>query len=346
MYHLLKTKNLLNQMKTQHFQRLMMATMLSGLLFTACNKSNNSSSGTSNQDLQTQSDDETRVSTETDAAFDDVNTVMVGQASVTGASETPALRYGVAVNGGNQDTVKSSICDAVVTIDTVDNPRTITINYNGSNCLLTRVRTGSVVISIPKGTVWSQAGAHVTVSFNNLKIVRALDNKSIVLNGTHTYTNVSGGSLLSLNANSTSPIVHTVTSDNMSITFDNGSQRTWSVARQRSYSYSGGIVITETGLHASGNTTGISEWGTNRFGNSFQTQISQALVVAQSCSWQLTTGQVVVTNAAGSTTVTFGLNSTGGPQTSCPIGTAAATYYFELVWAGNGGKSYTFILPY
>ena len=330
-------------MKTMNFQRLMMATALSGLLLTACNKNNNSSSGTSNQDLQTQSDDETRVSTETDAAFDDVNTVMGSQAAVTGASETPTLRYGVGVDGGNQDTVKTTICDAVVTIDTVDNPRTITITYNGSNCLLTRVRSGSVVISIPKGTRWSTAGAAVTVNFNNLKIVRVLDGKSITLNGTHTYTNVSGGSLLSLNANSTTPIVHTMTSDNMSITFDNGAQRTWSVARQRSYSYSGGIVVTETGMHTIGSTTGISEWGANRFGNSFQTQISQALVVAQSCSWQLTSGQVVVTNAAGSTTVTFGLNSTG-QATSCPVN--SGTYYFELVWTGNAGKSYTFILPY
>jgi hypothetical protein len=331
-------------MKTKNFQRLMFATMLSGLLFAACKKSNNNStSGTSDQDLQTQSDDETRVSTETDAAFDDVNTAMTNQAAVTGASTAPTLRYGVTVDGGNQDTVQTSICDAVVTVDTVDNPRTITITYDGSNCLLTRIRTGSVVISIPKGTRWSTAGATITVNFNNLKIVRVLDGKAITLNGTHTYTNVSGGSLLSLNANSTSPIVHTITSDNMSITFDNASQRTWSVARQRSFSYSGGIVVTETGMHTDGTTTGISEWGTNRFGNSFESQIAQALVVSQSCSWQMTAGQVVLTNAAGSTSVTFGLNSTGQP-TSCPISTG--TYYFELVWTGNGGKSYTFILPY
>jgi hypothetical protein len=320
----------------------MFVTALSGLLFAACKKSN-SNSGTSDQDLQTQSDDETRVSTETDAAFDDVNTAMISQPAVTGASEAPTLRYGVSVTGGNNDTVQTSICDAVVTLDTVDNPRTITITYNGSNCLLTRVRTGSVVVSIPKGTRWSTAGAAITVKFNNLKIVRVLDNKSITLNGTHTYTNVSGGSLLSLNANSTTPIVHTITSDDMSITFDNGSQRNWSVARQRSFSYTGGIVISETGMHTIGSTGGISEWGTNRFGNSFQTQISQALVVSQSCGWQMTAGQAVVTNAAGTTTVTFGLNSTG-QATSCPIG--AGFYYFELVWAGTGGKTYTFILPY
>jgi len=331
-------------MKTRNFQCLIMATALSGLLLAACNKSNNnSSSGTSDQDLQTQSDDEARVSTETDAAFDDINTAMSTEASVTGASQAPALRYGVSVTGGNNDTVKTSICDAVVTIDTVDNPRTITITYNGSNCLLTRVRTGSIVISIPRGTIWSQAGAHVSVTFNNLKIVRALDGKGITLNGTHTYTNVSGGSLLSLNANSTTPIVHSITSSDMSITFDNGAKRSWNIARQRSFSYSGGIVITETGLHTDGSMSGISEWGTNRFGNSFETQISQALVVSQSCAWQMTGGQVVLTNSAGSITVTFGLNSTG-QSISCPMG--SGTYYYELVWAGSSGKTYTFILPY
>ena len=330
-------------MKMRNFQHLLMATTLSGLLLAACNKNNNSNSGTSNQDLQTQSDDETRVSTETDAAFDDINTAMSTEASVTGASQAPALRYGVSVTGGNNDTVKTSICDAVVTVDTVDNPRTITITYNGSNCLLTRVRTGAVVISIPKGTIWSQAGAHVSVSFNNLKIVRVFDNKYITLNGTHTYTNVSGGTLLSLNANSTTPIVHTITSSDMSITFDNGAQRSWNIARQRSFTYNNGIVITETGMHTDGSKDGISEWGTNRFGTSFETQIAQALVVSQSCAWQMTAGQVVVTNAAGAITVTFGLNA-AGQAISCPIG--SGTYYFQLVWSGSGGKTYTFILPY
>jgi hypothetical protein len=50
-----------------------------------------------------------------------------------------------------------------------------------------------------------------------------------------------------------------------------------------------------------------------------------------------------LTNAAGMTTISFGLNATG-TATSCPV--QGATYYFELVWTGNGGKTYTFILPY
>jgi len=324
-------------------QSLLMAASLSLFLFACKKDSNNSNAAPSNADLQTQSDDENRVSNETDAAFDDVNTSMNGQASVTGTSETAPIRYGVAVQGGTaHDTVKSLICDAVVTIDTIDATRNLTITYNGGNCQLTRVRTGSIVVAWAKGAKWATAGTSFTVTFNNLKITRVLDGKSITLNGTHTYTNVSGGNIFTLSANS-SPVVHTISSSNMSITFDNGAQRTWNIARMRTYTYNNGIVLTTTGTHSEGNTGGISEWGTNRFGNAFTVQIKTGLTVAQSCAWQLTAGEVALTNAQGTTDITFGLNSTG-QAISCPIGTGV--YYFQLVWTGLSGKSYTFIMPY
>jgi len=325
-------------------QSLLMAASLSLFLFACKKESNSSGSGPSNADLQTQSDDESRVSNETDAAFDDVNTSMNGQASVTGASEVAPIRYGVAVQGATaHDTVKSLICDAVVTIDTIDNTRNLTITYNGGNCQLTRVRTGSIVVSWAKGVKWATPCATFTVTFNNLKITRVLGGKSITLNGTHTYTNVSGGNIFSLNANSTSPIVHTISSTNMSITFDNGAQRNWNIARQRSFSYNNGIVITETGTHTEGTLNGISEWGSDRFGNDFTVQIMNGLTVAQSCAWQLTGGRVQLVNAQGTTDITFGLDSTG-KATGCPIGTGV--YYFQLVWTGLSGKNYTFIMPY
>jgi hypothetical protein len=58
---------------------------------------------------------------------------------------------------------------------------------------------------------------------------------------------------------------------------------------------------------------------------------------------QVTSGEVGVANAAGSTMITFGLNAQG-QATSCPIG--SGTYYFQLAWTGKAGKTYTFILPY
>ncbi len=270
---------------------------------------------------------------------------MLSQSAVTGSSISPTLRYGVTVDGGNQDTIKNTgVCNAVVTIDTIDNPHTLTINYNGKTSDSLRSRSGSIVISIAAGVEWRNAGAVVTVQFNNLKITRLLDNKSITFNGTHTYTNVSGGSLASLTNNNAAAITHTITSSNMSITFDNGSQRTWSFARQRVFSYNNGLVIALSGTHVDGSVTNISEWGTNRFGNSFEAQITQPLVIAQSCYWQVVSGTYILTNAAGTTTLTFGLDATGVVMASCPVN--GGTYYLELIWAGAGGKTYTFILPY
>ena len=331
-------------MKTTTFYRLLVITAFTGMLF-SCNKSNSSSSssGTSSTDLQTTSDDQTRVSTESDAAFDDVNTTMTSQASVTGSNLNPGIRH-TEIEGGGGDTVKSYICDASVSLDTTDNPHTLTITYNGTNCALDRTRTGSVVVSWTPGVRWSTAGAVVTVAFQNLAITRLSDNKTITLNGTHTYTNVSGGSLLSLPNNPGTSITHTITSSNMSITFDNGAKRNWNVARQRVYSYSEGFVITTTGTNTNGSVTGISEWGTDRFGNSFQTIIAQPRVISESCSWQMTAGEVQLSNTAGTTSITYGLSATG-TATSCPV--SGGTYYFQLSWtAAVSGKSYTFILPY
>jgi hypothetical protein len=331
-------------MKATNLYRFLFASTLCGFLFTACKKSSSPSSTTSQTQLQAQADDEARVSTETDAAFNDVNTVMENQASVTGSSQGRSVRYGVEVEGGNQDTVKGSlICNATVTLDTIDNPHTITITYNGKTSDSLRSRTGSIVISWAAGSRWITANDQITVQFQNLAIKRLLDNKSITFNGTHTYTNVSGGSLLSLTSNAATPIQHTITSSNMSITFDDGSQRTWSFARERTFSYNNGLVISESGNHTNDTLTNISEWGTNRFGNPFTAQIRTPLTVKASCGWQVTSGIYVLTNNSGVLTLTFGLNVDGTPATGCALDDL---YYLQLNWAGSGGNTYSILLPY
>lgn len=326
-------------MKTKILYRFAMALTITGVMFAACKKdNNNSSSGQSTADIQTQSDDQSQADNEQDGIANDVNTTLTAQeTTVTGGGGGP--RNGIAVQGNKPDTVKTYICDAIVVRDTVSNPRTLTITYNGSNCNGTRTRTGTVVISWAPGTVWKNKGAQVTVTVNNLKITRIKDGKSITLNGSHLYTNVSGGSLIDLPK--LGSITHTIVSSDMSITFDNGSKRSWQVARQRIYTYNNGIVITTTGTHTDGNTTGIIEWGTNRFGNSFTAVINQPLVISQSCNFQMTAGSIEVIRPEVTTTLTFGLDSTG-----TPIGCTDAGYYFKLVWEGAGGKTYTFILPY
>ena len=331
-------------MKTKILYRVATLAAFSGILFMACHKTNSTAASDTTSDMQVQSDDETRFSNETDAVSDDVNTAMSFNGSVSGASaaQNPGYGQGVAIDGiPHVDTPPNPICDGTITVDTSANPRKITITYNGNNCNVTRTRTGVVVISIPQGVRWADKGAQVTVTITNLKIVRLLDQKGITLNGTHVYTNVTGGSLGNIIALGT--ITHTVTSSNMSVTFDNGAQRTWQLARQRIYTYaSQTLTIAETGMHADGTTTGISEWGTNRFGNSFETVITTPLTISSGCGFQLISGAAELIRSNVTIAVTFGLDANGN-STSCPV---SGSYYFKLVWEGSGGKSYTFILPY
>src|SRR5258708_33140613 len=110
-------------MKTKTLSRLVLITAFTSLLF-ACKKSSvdSNSSTMSNADLQTQSDDQTRVSTESDAAVTYVNTVMTDQSTITGSSETPAIRYDGATDG--MDSIKKILlCDAVSARQTTPNPR-------------------------------------------------------------------------------------------------------------------------------------------------------------------------------------------------------------------------------
>src|SRR6185503_13416176 len=102
---------------------------------------------------------------------------------------------------GRFEGIQGTICDATVTMDLVSNPRTITITYDGTVCSgAFHKRQGVVVISMAQDVQWKNQGAAVTVTFQNLKITRLRDNKSITINGAQTYTNVSGGLLVNLQA--------------------------------------------------------------------------------------------------------------------------------------------------
>ena len=293
----------------------------STLLFTACKKDNNKGSDDYTAEATLQSDDQASFSTELDAADNDANTAL----------ETEI---------GFNSRVQGLICDATVTSDTTTNPKTITITYNGTNCAGNRTRSGSVKISVAGDARWKNVGAVITVSFQNLKITRLRDNKSITINGTHTMTNVTGGLLATLPV--VQKITHTITSSDMSITFDDGTKRTWQIARKRDFTYNNGVVLTITGTHTEGNATNVAEWGLNRFGHAFTCAITQPLVIRQDCNFRLVSGQIQHVGPVITATTTFGLDATG-KETGCP---GAGNYYFKVDWTFNSGRTNTLILPY
>jgi hypothetical protein len=309
-------------MKKQALKFSILALSLA-LTFAACQKEDTPPDETPEE--STSSQDNSRFSAEIDAVSQDANLAIEGNIGFSGRG-----------NG------VQSLCDATVVVDTSLNPRTITITYNGLNCLGNRIRTGKIVISMPANIRWRDVGAAITVDFQNYKVTRVSDNKSITINGSKTITNQSGGLLI--NIATAGPITHIVSSNGLAVSFDNGTFRSWQVARKHVYSYSAATlaVLTVTGNHTEGTTTGIAEWGTNRFGNAFTTVISSALKIRQDCNFRLTEGAVVHSTANFSATTTFGLDASGN-ATGCP---GAGLYYMKTVWTGPNNSSGTVIWPY
>ena len=310
----------------QQIRYILVAISSAVLFFTSCKKTDTSSTVNTSTEIQVQADDQQRFANETDAIANDANATLenLGGSYAGESPLTPQLPF---------------TCDATVVVDTTSTPRTITLTYSGNNCVGNRTRSGVIVISFAPGFRWVNAGSQYTVTYNNLKITRGADKKSITINGIKTIKNVTGGKLRNL-ATRLAPIVHEVTSTGMSITFDDGSQRNWQLAKRRSFTYDDGIVISVTGVSAQGN--GIAEWGTNRFNKEFTCAITEPMVVRQSCNFRLVSGQVKHTDVAATTTTTFGLDANGNPITSCPSG----FLFYKIVWTGANGNSNTHIGSY
>lgn len=279
--------------------------------------------GNSNE-LATHSEDQARFSAETDDVTNDANDFIGSFPEFGRPGGTSVLP-----------------CNASTVLDSTATDRRLTVTYNGPNCFGNRSRTGVVVLTMPRTSHWGDAGAVLTITIQNLRITRLSDSKSIVLNGTSTVTNVSGGHVWQL-ATLGHDIIHDIASSGLTVTFDNGAQRVWQVSKRRAFSYNNGIVITTTGTHTANGSNTVAEWGTTRFGTQFYTSITQPLVIRQDCAFRLVAGQVTHTGLQATMVTTFGLDSSGNSVSTCPSG----FYYFKSVWTGTNGAVVTVIYPY
>jgi hypothetical protein len=275
--------------------------------------------------IATHSDDDAMISDELDALTTDANAIIESQGSFSGDAAV----------------VDAPICDATVDLNIDSDPMTLTVNFNGGNCGGKYTRSGVVVLSMAKDTKWKDAGAAITISYQDFKIIRKSDQKSITFNGTQVYTNVSGGLLYQ--AASAGTIIHTITGENLSLKFDNGDARTWNIARKKQFTYNGGLIISISGIGTVGDVTTAAEWGSNRYGNDFVTLITSPLVLKQACDFRIGGGTVQHTTDAFTASVTFGLDASGNAA-DCP---GTGNYYYKLEWTRNSdGNNHSVILPY
>jgi len=245
-------------------------------------------------------------------------------------------------HGTNMKSTEAIPCNANIDSATVVNDTvTIYITYNGLNCNGTRNRVGQIEIRKKVGTHWGQPGAVINYTYINYAVTRVATGRTITLNGSKTFENVSGGFVWQLGT-TLSSVVQKI-SGTMTITFDNGTSRSWNIARQRTYTGTPGqLLMTVDGFGASGDYTNLVTWGTNRHGEQFYTQITQSVVHKQLCGWDPISGTKVhqIPSDNKSATLTYGYNNNNEPITGdeCPTrfrldwqkGTHSGTKYIQL----------------
>ncbi|MBK7213256.1 MAG: hypothetical protein IPH88_08230 [Bacteroidales bacterium] len=307
---------------TNLFRLIALSTAVLAISFSSCKKDNTDETSAT-ASLEQLSTDETNVEAVTDDALKDVENVMSYHNS--GYKSTDGIP-----------------CNATLdSVGVVNDTITMYITYDGLNCNGTRNRVGQVQIRKAVGTFWGMEGASVQISYINFAVTRVATGRTITLNGTKTFTNVSGGFVWQLGTTLTS-VIHRV-EGSMNITFDNGTTRSWNVARQRTYTgVPDALVMTIEGFGSAEGYENLVTWGTNRQSEQFYTQITTPVAHRQLCGWDPVSGTKVhqIPAMEKSAIITFGYNNNNEPISGdeCPTrfrvdwthGSISGTKYIQL----------------
>jgi len=299
----------------------MILVAAAALALTSCKKENINDGTANPASMEQLSADENNVENIMNDAENDVSSVMS--------------------NNGNYKSTEFLPCNATLDSLAVANDTvTMYITYNGLNCNGTRTRTGKIEIKKKVGTHWEQAGATIIYKYINFTVTRVATGKSVALNGTKTFVNVNGGHRWQVGTLITSYIQRA--SGSMTASFDNGTSRTWNVARQLTYTGTPGqFVLTVDGFGSAGEFENLVVWGTNRQGEEFFTQITQSVVHKQACDWNPVSGIKIhqIPADSKSATITFGFDTNNQPV----VGDDCPTRY-RIDWQKNN-QSGTMFMP-
>jgi hypothetical protein len=283
------------------------------LLFSSCKK--NEAVEPDYSELSQQSGDNSSVQRESDQAVDDANKLLEG-------SSLNARLYGA-----------SSACD-IDSSKTVGDKKYFVFKYKGIS-VDGKIKSGKMTAVLTKGTKWSDKDAVLTLTFDTLKVTR--NGKSVTFNGTKTITNVTGGRLKDV-TKAGDVVVHTIEAKDLKITFEDGTSKTWSITKTRTFTYDSGLIVSTAG--AAG--TGLAEFGTTRKGTPFTCIITNPIVF-KDCGGNDTkpiSGQKVHKGLVKEVTVTFGVDASGNAVNNCN-----ATG-FKVNWLNRKGETQTVIGAY
>lgn len=310
----MKTKNLIS------LAAILVATI--ALTLTSCKKDDTGEDKVSSATIEQVTADENEMDNIMSDAESDVSTVLVN-------------------NSGSLKSTASIPCNVTISTQAVVNDTiTIYVTYNGLNCSGTRNRTGQIEIKMRAGTEFEMAGATVIFKYVDFTVTRVATNKSVTLNGTLTYVNVSGGHRWQVGTTIDSYVEKVFGA--IQASFNNGVVLEWNVARQLTLTgVPGQFILAVDGFGESGAYQNLVAWGENQQGETFFGQITQSVIHRQACDWNPCSGVKIysVPSEDKTATVIFGYNSNFQPIAGdeCPT-------YYRIDWT-HGNKTGTTFLP-
>jgi len=287
--------------------------------FTSCKKDEDPDTNSMQQLIA----DENKVAAADDEIMKDINNVL---------------------SGGGQKSFNIFPCNVTVDSSSVVGDTIIyNITFNGLNCSGRWNRVGQAQARKHINSHWHDAGATVSVTYLGVVFTRVSDNFSLTLNGKRIFTNVSGGRLSDLGTTATS-IVHRV-NGSLIATFDDNSTRTWTIARQRTYTgVLGNLWVSVDGFGSADGYSSLVAWGTNRHGEQFYTQITQTVIHKESCGFDPCAGVKVHQIPSDNKQATFTAGFDNNDQPVDVNGTVCPTKYrIDWVKNGNSGTIYKFL---
>lgn len=235
----------------------------------------------------------------------------------------------VMMTGGNLKSTTWLPCNATIDSTSIVND-TITyyITYHGLNCHETLYRTGRVEVKKHVGTQWFMPEATVMIKIINLQVTHVNSQKTVVINGAKTHKNVTGGLLIQLGFG-INTIIHR-THGFMTVNFDDGSNRTWNIARRIIYIGSFNIntgnfnelTIGVDGFGTVGEYTNLVTWGVGRNGDQFYISVPQPVHYVLACNFNPVNGvqTIDIPSKNKGATLTFGFDENNQPVVppECP----------------------------
>ena len=308
---------------------------------TSCKKADSTTADDTPTQSQTASDD-ARVNSELENVSNEANTAISSHPNTAGAKVEGVVG------------VTTLPTDVKISRDSING--TVTLTYVDSIGLYGLYRrSGSIVIALQgylangKGKHWVDAGATIYVTLNNYKVTRIWDGKSIVFNGTKSITNKTGGFIWKLTSGQS--LEHDIRANGLTITFDDGTQRTWSLHQNRTWTNITANNTANFQVSQGSDTTvagysNVSYWGTTRANNPFYVQLTSPLTVNSTCGWyRPTSGVRVINGLAHVVTETFGVDIAGNPV-PYTIGGNCGAYGFKISWTNAAGQAKSKVIAY